>query len=40
MAAAVMLGLGMLFLHKRTDLVWQAGGVAVAVVLLARLTAG
>ena len=34
MAAAVMLGLGMLFLHKRTDLAWQAGGVVVAVVLL------
>ena len=37
MAAAVMLGLGMLFLHKRSDLVWQAGGVAVAVILLATL---
>jgi hypothetical protein len=40
MAAAVMLGLGMLFLHKRSDLVWQAGGVAVAVILLATLVAG
>jgi Ca-activated chloride channel family protein len=39
MAAAVMLGLGMLFLHKRTDLAWQAGGVVVAVVLLAQLAA-
>ena len=39
MAAAVMLGLGMLFLHKRTDLAWQAGGVVVAVVLLATLVA-
>jgi len=36
-AAAVMLGLGTLFLHKRADLAWQAGGVAVAVVLLASL---
>ena len=34
MAAAVMLGLGTLFLHKRTDLAWQAGGVIVALVLL------
>jgi Ca-activated chloride channel homolog len=39
-AAAVMLGLGMLFLHKRADLAWQTGGVAVAVILLARLAAG
>ena len=39
MAAAVMLGLGMLFLHKRSDLAWQTGGVAVAVVLLATLVA-
>jgi Ca-activated chloride channel family protein len=37
MAAAVMLGLGTLFLHKRTDLAWQAGGVMVALVLLATL---
>jgi|SoiMethySBSTD1v2_1073268.scaffolds.fasta_scaffold01511_2 Ca-activated chloride channel homolog len=37
MAAAVMLGLGSLFLHKRADLAWQAGGVAVAVILLASL---
>jgi hypothetical protein len=27
----------MLFLHKRADLVWQAGGVAIAVILLATL---
>ena len=27
MAAAVMLGLGMLFLRKRAELAWQAGGV-------------
>jgi Ca-activated chloride channel homolog len=37
MAAAVMLGLGTLFMHKRADLAWQAGGVVVAVVLLASL---
>jgi Ca-activated chloride channel family protein len=36
-AAAVMLGLGTLFLHKRSDLAWQAGGVALAVILLASL---
>ena len=40
MAAAVVLGLGMLFLHKRTDLIWQAVGVLAAVLLLARLAAG
>jgi hypothetical protein len=40
MAAAVVLGLGMLFLHKRSDLAWQAGGVMIAAVLLARLAAG
>jgi hypothetical protein len=39
MAAAVVLGLGMFFLHKRSDLAWQAGGVMVAAVLLARLVA-
>jgi Ca-activated chloride channel family protein len=37
MAAAVMLGLGMLFLHKRADLAWQAGGVIVALILLVSL---
>jgi len=37
MAAAVMLGLGTLFLHKRAELAWQAGGVLVALVLLATL---
>ena len=37
MAAAVMLGLGTLFMHKRADLAWQAGGVAVAVMLLVSL---
>ena len=37
MGAAVMLGLGTLFLHKRADLAWQAGGVVVALVLLASL---
>src|SRR5262245_6216324 len=37
MAAAVMLGLGTLFMHKRADLAWQAGGIAVAVILLASL---
>jgi len=37
MAAAVMLGLGTLFMHKRADLAWQAGGVAVAVILLISL---
>jgi Ca-activated chloride channel homolog len=37
MAAAVMLGLGTLFMHKRADLAWQAGGVAVAVILLVSL---
>lgn len=36
-AAAVMLGLGTLFLHKRADLAWQAGGIVVAVILLATL---
>jgi Ca-activated chloride channel homolog len=35
--AAVMLGLGTLFLHKRADLAWQTGGVLIAVVLLATL---
>jgi Ca-activated chloride channel family protein len=40
MGAAVMLALGTLFLHKRTDLLWQAAGVFVAVVLLARIAAG
>jgi hypothetical protein len=30
----------MLFLHKRSDLAWQAGGVMIAAVLLARLAAG
>ena len=37
MAAAVMLGLGTLFMHKRADLAWQAGGVVVALVLLVTL---
>ena len=37
MAAAVMLGLGTLFLRKRADLVWQAGGVVVALALLTAL---
>jgi Ca-activated chloride channel family protein len=37
MAAAIILGLGMLFLHKRTELVWQAVGVLAAVILLATL---
>jgi Ca-activated chloride channel family protein len=37
MAAAVMLGLGTLFMHKRADLAWQAGGVMVALVLLVTL---
>jgi len=37
MAAAVMLGLGTVFLHKRADLAWQAGGVLVALVLLVTL---
>jgi Ca-activated chloride channel family protein len=37
MGAAVMLGLGTLFLRKRVDLAWQAGGVLVALVLLATL---
>jgi Ca-activated chloride channel family protein len=37
MAAAVMLGLGTLFMHKRADLAWQAGGVLVALVLLVTL---
>jgi hypothetical protein len=37
MAAAVFLGLGTLFLHKRLDLVWQAAGALAAVVLLALL---
>ena len=37
MAAAVMLGLGTLFMHKRAELAWQAGGVAVAVILLVSL---
>jgi Ca-activated chloride channel homolog len=37
MAAAVMLGLGTVFQHKRADLVWQAGGMVVALVLLATL---
>jgi Ca-activated chloride channel homolog len=40
MAAAVVLALGMLFLRKRTDLVWQAAGVLVALVMLVRLAAG
>jgi len=40
MAAAVVLGLGMLFLHKRTDLAWQAVGVLAGVLLLANLVAG
>jgi len=35
--AAVMLGLGTLFLHKRADLAWQTGGVLIALVLLATL---
>ena len=37
LAAAVMLGLGTLFLRRRADLVWQAGGLALALVLLATL---
>jgi Ca-activated chloride channel family protein len=37
MGAAVMLGLGTLFLRKRADLAWQAGGVLVALILLASL---
>jgi hypothetical protein len=37
MAAAVMLGLGAVFLHKRADLAWQAGGVCVALILLVTL---
>jgi Ca-activated chloride channel family protein len=37
LAAAVMLGLGTLFLRKRADLVWQAGGVIVALGLLVTL---
>ena len=37
MAAAVMLGLGTLFLHKRAELAWQACGVLVALVLLVTL---
>jgi Ca-activated chloride channel family protein len=37
LAAAVMLGLGTLFLHKRADLAWQAGGVLVALGLLISL---
>lgn len=37
MGAAVMLGLGTLFLRKRADLAWQAGGVAIALILLASL---
>ena len=40
MAAAIVLGLGLLFLHKRTELVWQAVGVLAAVILLATLAAG
>jgi Ca-activated chloride channel family protein len=40
MAAAVVLGLGMVFLHKRSDLAWQAAGLLVAVILLGRLAAG
>jgi Ca-activated chloride channel homolog len=40
MAAAVVLAVGMLFLHKRTDLVWQAAGVLVALVMLVRLASG
>jgi len=35
MASAVFVGLGMLFLHKRADLLWQAMGAAAAVILLA-----
>jgi Ca-activated chloride channel homolog len=37
MAAAVFVGLGTLFLHKRVELVWQATGAAAAIVLLALL---
>jgi Ca-activated chloride channel family protein len=37
MGAAVMLGLGTLFLHKRADLAWQASGVVVALILLVSL---
>jgi Ca-activated chloride channel homolog len=37
MAAAVFIGLGTLFLHKRSDLVWQGAGAAAAIVLLALL---
>ncbi len=29
--------LGTLFLHRRADLAWQAGGVMVALILLATL---
>ena len=37
MGAAVMLGLGTVFLHKRADLAWQASGVLVALILLVTL---
>jgi len=37
MAAAVFLGLGTLFLHKRSELAWQAGGCVVALILLVTL---
>jgi Ca-activated chloride channel family protein len=37
MAAVVFIALGMLFLHKRLDLVWQAAGVASAIVVLVLL---
>jgi Ca-activated chloride channel family protein len=37
MATVVFLGLGMLFLHKRVDLAWQATGVASAIVVLVLL---
>jgi hypothetical protein len=37
MAAAVLLGLGTLFLHKRADLIWQAVGTLAAVLLLVLL---
>jgi Ca-activated chloride channel family protein len=37
MAAAGLVGLGMLFLHKRADLLWQAAGAAAAIVILVLL---
>jgi Ca-activated chloride channel family protein len=37
MAAAVFVGLGMVFLHKRSDLLWQAAGASAAILLLVLL---